>query len=86
MKAELVIRGGTVVTPAGRTGNDIAVSDGRIIGLLNRGEAVDAGAEIDAAGRHVLPGAIDVHSHHREPGFTHKEDIETATMAARRAA
>ena len=30
----------------------------------------------------MLPGAIDVHSHHREPGFTHKEDIVTATLAA----
>ena len=36
---------------------------------------------IEAAGRHLLPGATDVHSHHREPGYTHKEDIVTATSA-----
>jgi dihydroorotase len=82
VKADLVIRGGNVVTPAGRNANDIAVRDGRIVGVLDPGASVDADAEIDATGRYVLPGAIDVHSHHREPGFTHKEDIETATMAA----
>jgi dihydroorotase len=36
---------------------------------------------IDATGRHLIPGAIDVHSHHREPGFTHKEDIVSVTSA-----
>ena len=36
---------------------------------------------IDATGKHLLPGVIDVHSHHREPGYTHKEDIVTATSA-----
>ncbi|MCZ7538180.1 MAG: amidohydrolase family protein [Acidimicrobiia bacterium] len=37
---------------------------------------------MDARGLLVLPGFIDTHSHHREPGFTHKEDIGTATRAA----
>jgi dihydroorotase len=82
VKADLVIRGGNIVTPTGRNANDIAVRDGRIVGVLDPGAPVEADAEIDATGRHVLPGAIDVHSHHREPGFTHKEDIETVTMAA----
>jgi dihydroorotase len=41
-----------------------------------------AGRTIDAAGKHLIPGAIDVHSHHREPGYTHKEDIVSATRAA----
>ncbi|GAA3949027.1 dihydroorotase [Microbacterium soli] len=36
---------------------------------------------IDASGLTVLPGLVDVHSHHREPGFTHKEDILSATRA-----
>jgi dihydroorotase len=82
LEAELVIRGGTVVTSTGQAAHDVAVSDGRIVAVLDPGTPVDAGIEIDATGRHVLPGAIDVHSHHREPGFTHKEDIETATIAA----
>jgi len=82
VNADLVIRGGVVVTARGSTAADVAIRDGRIAGLLSPGTPVETSAEIDAGGRHVLPGAIDVHSHHREPGFTHKEDIETATMAA----
>jgi dihydroorotase len=37
---------------------------------------------IDAAGKYILPGIIDVHVHFREPGFTYKEDFGTGTMAA----
>jgi dihydroorotase (multifunctional complex type) len=37
---------------------------------------------INAEGLHVIPGLIDTHVHMREPGFTHKEDITTATQAA----
>jgi dihydroorotase len=76
---DLLIRGGTIVTPAGRTTEDIGIRDGRIAALLAPGTPVTAVREIDATGRHVLPGAIDVHSHHREPGFTHKDDIVTST-------
>jgi dihydroorotase len=36
----------------------------------------------DATGLHLLPGAIDVHVHFREPGYTHKEDWQTGTAAA----
>jgi dihydroorotase (multifunctional complex type) len=45
-------------------------------------ESLEAKSVFDAAGLTVLPGLIDTHSHHRDPGFTHKEDIETATAAA----
>jgi dihydroorotase len=82
VNADLVIRGGVVVTSRETTAADIAIRDGRIVGVVSPGTPVQASTEIDATGRHVLPGAIDVHSHHREPGYTHKEDIETATMAA----
>jgi len=45
--------------------------------------AARAGAEIvDAAGCLVLPGAIDVHVHSRDPGFPEKEDFGTLTAAA----
>lgn len=78
---DLVIRGGTVVSPEGRVQADVAVADGRVAALVAPGSDLQAARTIDATGRHVLPGAIDVHSHHREPGFTHKEDIVTATSA-----
>lgn len=78
---DLVIRGGTVVSATGRVAADLAVRDGRIAAIVAPGTPLDAVRSIDAGGRHVLPGAIDVHSHHREPGFTRKEDIVTATSA-----
>lgn len=37
---------------------------------------------IDAGGKYIFPGLIDVHSHFRDPGFTHKEDIYTGAKAA----
>ena len=76
---DLVIRGGTLVSAAGRTTADVAVRDGRIDAIVAPGTPLAGQAEIDANGRHLLPGLIDVHTHHREPGFTHKDDIVTST-------
>ena len=79
---DVVIRGGTVLSATGRTAADLAIAGERIAAIVEPGTPLEATRTIDATGRHVLPGAIDVHSHHREPGFTHKEDIVTATSAA----
>ena len=76
---DTIIRGGTVVTAQGRTVADVGISAGRVAALLQPGADVEAARVIDATGKHILPGAIDVHSHHREPGYTHKEDIISAT-------
>jgi len=78
---DLVIRGGTVVTSTGRIRADVAIDGEQIAALVRPGTPLVARETIDANGRHVLPGAIDVHSHHREPGYTHKEDIVTAMQA-----
>ena len=80
-RCDVLVKGGTLVTAISRYDADIAISDGKIAAILSRGSLVDAVTTIDASGCHVLPGAIDVHSHHREPGFTHKEDIISATAA-----
>ena len=37
---------------------------------------------VDVSGMHVLPGAIDVHVHFRDPGYPHKEDFASGTIAA----
>jgi Dihydroorotase and related cyclic amidohydrolases len=81
MSYDLVIRGGTLVTATGRFAADLAVAGERIAAIVAPGTPLDAVRTIDAAGKFVIPGAIDVHSHHREPGFTHKEDIVSATSA-----
>ena len=76
-----MIVGGTVHTPDGPREVDVHVADGVITSLGN--EAAPAGARtVDARGMYVLPGAIDVHVHSRDPGFPKKEDFGTLTEAA----
>lgn len=78
---DLALVGGTLVTASGQTRADVGIAGGRIVKLVAPGTTLGAARTLDVAGKHLLPGAIDVHSHHREPGFTHKEDIVTATSA-----
>jgi hypothetical protein len=81
---DLVITGGTIYTPEGPVvGGQICVSGEKIAAINSRPDtSIAAAKEIDASGLLVLPGAIDTHSHHRDPGFTYKEDITSATGAA----
>ncbi|MET0259037.1 MAG: dihydroorotase [Methylobacterium sp.] len=78
---ETVLRGGTVVNHEGEGVRDIGLRDGRIaeIGTIAPGAG---GQEIDCRGLHVLPGVIDTQVHFREPGPTHKEDLESGSRAA----
>ncbi|MCR4427607.1 MAG: dihydroorotase family protein [Firmicutes bacterium] len=79
---DLLIKGGRVYTGGKLVDCDVAVQDGKIAALVRRGEPLESRQTMDATGLLVLPGAIDTHAHFREPGFTHKEDIETGTKAA----
>lgn len=77
----LVITGGTVHTPEGPRQVDVQVAGGVITSVGN--DPAPAGAStVDATGMYVLPGAIDVHVHSRDPGFPQKEDFATLTAAA----
>ncbi|WP_299322336.1 dihydroorotase [Parasphingopyxis sp.] len=76
---ELVLAGGTVHTPAGSDVADVAVRDGKIIGI---GSYREAARRIDCTGLDVLPGVIDSQVHFREPGLEHKEDLESGSKAA----
>lgn len=78
----LVLRGGRVVTPRGVVDADLVIGGRAILGLT-AGEATPSADEVlDITGKVVLPGGIDSHTHLREPGYTHKEDITTGTRAA----
>ncbi len=78
------IVGGEVVTGDGTVRADVLIDeDGTIAGVVRGGLEVGEGVtDIDAAGKLVLPGMVDVHVHTREPGYTHKEDIRTTTEQA----
>lgn len=80
--ADLLITGGTLVSPEGTVAADLVVQDGRIEGVLAPGSGAAAREVIEADGLHVLPGAIDVHTHVRDPGLTWKETWTTASQAA----
>jgi allantoinase len=79
---DLVITGGHLVSPAGTIQQTIAVDAGKIVNIGAPDQMPLARERIDATGLHVLPGAIDVHVHFREPGFSHKETWTSATQAA----
>src|SRR5215510_8514071 len=76
---DLILKGGTVVNHDGALIRDVAVKQGRIVGLGRFDKAAEI---IDCAGLHVLPGVIDTQVHLREPGAEHKEDLETGGRAA----
>ncbi len=79
----LVIRNAYVIVPSLSFEGfaDISVVDGRIETI---GDVVGVGIdrEIDATGLIAAPGFVDIHAHLRDPGFTHKETIETGLRAA----
>ncbi len=77
----MIIRNGQVVLKDSVVQADIRIVDGKIDKIAKNLPA-DASAEIDAAGKHVFPGLIDMHVHLREPGFERKEDVESGSKAA----
>ncbi len=78
---DLLVTGGTLVNHDGVAPRDIGITGGKIqrIGALR---GASAGVTVDATGLHILPGVIDTQVHFREPGLTHKEDLETGSRAA----
>src|SRR5438874_4341878 len=77
-----VVRSGRVVDPANRRDEvlDLAIVDGKI---AEQSAIKNQKAEmVDAKGLIVAPGLIDMHVHLREPGFSHKETIESGARAA----
>jgi allantoinase len=80
--ADLVIRGGTLVTSEGVRRGGVAISGGTIV-AADRDDAMPLAREtIDASGQYVLPGVLDTHVHLRDPGRLEREDWLTGTQAA----
>lgn len=82
----LLIKNGFVVDPANKIKKqmDVLVDNGKIVEvseeiMINNNSVCNT---LDATGCVVAPGLVDVHVHFRDPGFTHKEDIETGAKAA----
>ena len=79
-RPDILVRGGTVVTPAGAVRADIAAAGGRITAIA---PSIGGGAAeiLDATGLHVIAGIIDSHVHFNEPGRTDWEGVETGSSA-----
>ncbi|MDD2541938.1 MAG: amidohydrolase family protein, partial [Desulfuromonadaceae bacterium] len=80
----LLIKNGRVIDPSQNIDDmlDVLVENG-LVKELGKGLAAAAGVEIiDAAGKYVVPGLIDMHVHLRDPGLEYKEDIVSGTKAA----
>ena len=80
-----IVRNGRVIDPANKRDevSDVCIQDGKIVasksGIRNPESEIE---EVDASGLIVAPGLIDIHVHLREPGFGHKETMDSGTRAA----
>ena len=81
MEYDLVIRNGVLIDPSGTHTSDIAISGERIAAI---GTELRGRKEIDAAGKYVVPGAIDGHVHMRteRDAFCYDDTFATGSVAA----
>jgi dihydroorotase len=79
MNGELLLKNGVVVDPESKIqeARNIRIKNGKIIA-----DRLSSPKEFDADGLLVMPGWIDLHTHCRDPGFTYKEDLASASKAA----
>ncbi len=78
-----LVKNGTIVTAADRYTADIFIDKG-VVTLIGAGLNLPADTVVDASGKLVMPGGIDVHTHLDMPfgGTTSADDFETGTLAA----
>ena len=80
MTVDTVITGGTLVTPDSAFEGSLAIDDGTIVAVGDRGSLPDGDRVVDATGLLVLPGVVDPHVH--IGSYLSKDSYETATRAA----
>lgn len=78
-RMDLVVKNGRVYFDGRLQNVDLWIRDGKISGIVGNYQAEET---VDGRGKIVLPGAIDLHVHFRDPGYTHKEDWETGSTSA----
>ncbi len=80
----ILIKDGRVVDPYSGIDEviDVIIDNGKIAGLGKYARSDEYEKVIDAKGKIVAPGLVDVHVHFRDPGLTYKEDLETGANAA----
>lgn len=80
----ILIKNGVIVNEGVQKNADILIDNDTIKEIIPAGEEPrsDYDKEVDATGCLVLPGVIDTHVHFRDPGLTHKADIESESRAA----
>jgi len=79
---DLVIKNGRICIGAELINGGIAIKSGKIVAIASGEHLPTSDNVIDANGMPVIPGLIDAHVHTRDPGYTWKEDFETATRCA----
>ena len=88
----ILLEGATIVTSEKEAQGSILIEDGKIADVFycesedynfRIFKAKNAGADVeDCSGLHIMAGGIDAHVHFREPGLTHKADMQTESLAA----
>lgn len=79
----MLIKGGRCFVDGRLIDTDVLIKDGKIQALGKNLVAEDSVDKlIDASGKLVAPGLVDVHVHFRDPGLTYKETVETGSKAA----
>jgi len=84
MTTSMLIRGGRVIDPAASIDavQDVLIEHGKIARVGGGLTAPEGALQLDARGKWVCPGFIDMHVHLREPGHEYKETVATGTRAA----
>jgi len=83
MKFDTIIKGGQLVIPKlGIITGDLAIKDGKIAAIIEKGESADGKEVIDATGKYVMPGVIDPHVHLGlgDPAVEFRTETESAAF------
>ena len=79
---DIILKGGTIVSPQNHFPADIAVRNGKIVAIAENLNLADANAVLFLKDQHILPGCIDSHMHLWEPGLIAEYDFKDGTRAS----